>query len=536
MRQKHAHTLRCCVTLALVVGSCTLSGSPSQGGLKRPTPDESDAFFTNGVIPHLKIEITGTNYQNLQQNNREYVRAKVTDGKTVYEDVGIHLKGAAGSFQPLEAKPALTLNFDKFKDGQRYRGIDKLHLNNSRQDPSYITELLCSELFLAAGVPTPRATHARVELNGRPLGLYVLKEGFDKRFLRRHFESARGNLYDAGFIKDITEPLERDEGEGPPHVDLRRLAAAAMESDADARWAKLEKLVDMDCMISFLALEMMTWHWDGYAMKHNNYRVYHEPSSDKMYLLPHGMDQMFWAPDGGIFPMTSEQGLLARAILVTPQGRKLYREQVGLLLTNHFKVERLTSRIDEIQRRIRPVLASISPSAARNHDGAVNHLREQVIGRVQGIQYHLEQPEPKPLQFESGVAKLANWRMHNVQGVAALDKATASGVKALHIGVNQPVSASWRSRVMLDPGVYRFEGRIKTAGVAAYESSRGQGAGLRISQSRRPNRVTGDSDWKTVSFDFGLPDFREVELVCELTALRGEAWFDLDSLKLIKRQ
>jgi len=89
---------------------------------------------------------------------------------------------------------------------------------------------------------------------------------------------------------------------------------------------------------------------------------------------------------------------------------------------------------------------------------------------------------------------------------------------------------------MLDPGVYRFEGRIKTAGVAAYESSRGQGAGLRISQSRRPNRVVGDSDWKTVTFDFGLPDVREVEFVCELTAFRGEAWFDLDSLKLIKRQ
>src|SRR6185503_5662817 len=158
--------------------------------------------------------------------------------------------------------------------------------------------------------------------------------------LRRHFTNAKGNLYDGGFIREITDPLEKDSGEDVPHhSDLKQLAAAASESDAEKRWARLEELLDMDCMLSFMALEMMTWHWDGYAMKHNNYRVYHEPSSDKMYLLPHGMDQMFWAPDGGIFPMTSEQGLLARAILVTPQGRKLYREQVGLLLTNHFKVE-----------------------------------------------------------------------------------------------------------------------------------------------------------------------------------------------------
>ena len=532
MRQKLVFGCRHAVLIALLA---SLAAFTSAAGVKRPTPDKSDAFFTNGVIPHFKIEITGTNYDSLQRDPRRSVRAKVTDGKTVYEDVAIHLKGAAGSFQPLEARPALTLNFDKFKEGQDYHGIDKLHLNNSVQDRSYMTELLCSELFLAAGVPTARTTHARVELNGRPLGLYVLKEGFDKTFLRRHFTSAKGNLYDGGFTQEITDTLERDEGEGPSHVELKKLAAAAYESDPDARWLKLEKLLDMDCMLSFMALEMMTWHWDGYVMKHNNYRVYHEPASDKIYFLPHGMDQMFWVADGALVPV-NQGGLVAAAILGTPQGRKLYRERVGLLLTNVFLLDRLTNRIDEVQRRIRPVLASISSSAARNHDFAVNNLRQQVIGRVQGVQQLLEQPEPKPLQFENGVAKLPNWRMHNSQGVATLDKPTDNGIKTLHIRVDQPISSSWRTRVLLDPGVYRLEGRIKTAGVAAYESSRGQGAGLRISGERRPNRTMGDVDWKTVTYDFSIPGMQEVELICELTAFRGEAWFDIASLKLIKRQ
>jgi hypothetical protein len=288
-------------------------------------------------------------------------------------------------------------------------------------------------------------------------------------------------------------------------------------------------------MLSFMALEMMTWHWDGYVMKHNNYRVYHEPASDKIYFLPHGMDQMFWVADAAIVPV-NPGGLVATAILRTPQGRKLYRERVGVLLTNVFLVERLTNRIDEVQRRIRPVLASINSSAARSHDGAVNNLRQQVIGRVHGVRQLLEQPEPQPLQFESGVAKLPSWRMHNLQGAATLDKVADNGIKTLHIRVDQPVSPSWRTRVLLDPGVYRFEGRIKTAGVAGYESSRGQGAGLRISGSRRPSRLIGDADWKTVTYDFGIPGIQEVELVCELTALRGEAWFDIASLKLVKRQ
>src|SRR5688572_13360095 len=118
----------------------------AHGGLKQPRPDESDAFFTNGTIPHFKIEIAGTNLNSLRQDPRRNVRAKVIEGKNVYADVALHLKGAAGSFRPIDdQKPAFTLNFDKFKEGQDFHGLDKMHLNNSVQDPSYMTELLCGE-------------------------------------------------------------------------------------------------------------------------------------------------------------------------------------------------------------------------------------------------------------------------------------------------------------------------------------------------------------------------------------------------------
>src|SRR5262249_7388215 len=158
--------------------------------------DPIDPFFTNGPIPHLRIEIRGTNLTELQRNNRAYTRAVVWEGDTMYPDVGLHLKGAAGSFRSLDDRPALTLKFDKFREHQRFHGLDKIHLNNSVQDSSYMTEILCGELFRAAGVPTPRGTHARVRLNGRDLGFYVLKEGFDKMFLRRYFKNPNGNLYD----------------------------------------------------------------------------------------------------------------------------------------------------------------------------------------------------------------------------------------------------------------------------------------------------------------------------------------------------
>jgi hypothetical protein len=261
------------------------------------------------VITYLKIEITGTNYDCLRPKpgGARFAQGHRRQKKTVYGDVAFPSQRRGGQLSTLR-RPigGWTLNFDKFKEGQHYRGLDKLHLNNSVQDPSYTTELLCSELFLAAGVPTARTTHARVELNGRPLGLYVLKEGFDKTFLRRHFTSAKGNLYDGGFTREITDLLERDEGEGPTHVELKNLAAAAYVGDPEARWEKLEKLLDMDCMLSFMALEMMTWHWDGYVMKHNNYRVYHEPASDKIYFCPTEWTRCFGWPTGRLCRSTRE--------------------------------------------------------------------------------------------------------------------------------------------------------------------------------------------------------------------------------------
>ena len=179
------------------------------GHAASPKREESERFFTNGTIPYLRLRIPATNMARLRSNARDYVRATVSEGDTVYQEVGIHLKGAAGSFRNVDdGKPAFTLNFDKFSDGQNFHGIDKLSLNNSVQDPTYMTEAICSELFLAAGVPTPRTTHAHVELNGHDLGLYVLKEGFDKTFLKRHFKNVKGNLYDGGFLREITEPLE----------------------------------------------------------------------------------------------------------------------------------------------------------------------------------------------------------------------------------------------------------------------------------------------------------------------------------------
>jgi hypothetical protein len=96
---------------------------------------------------------------------------------------------------------------------------------------------------------------------------------------------------------------------------------------------------------------------------------------------------------------------------------------------------------------------------------------------------------------------------------------------------------------LLEAGAYVLEGRVRTRQVAPLreapnQTPKGQGAGLRISGTRqaRLNQVTGDSDWQRVEFPFQVTKpSDEIELVCELRASQGEAWFDADSLRLKRK-
>lgn len=320
--------------------------------LAAPRPDASDRFFADlGPLPVFRVELAKDQMEKLRAEPRKYVSCTVRVGEEVYRDVGIHIKGAAGSFRPLDDKPALTLDFGKFKNKQHFHDIDRLHLNNSVQDPRYMTEILAGRMMLKAGIPTARGTHGLVELNGKKLGLYVVKEGYHTAFLRRHFHSSSGNLYDGGFLQDIDTELKHSHGGDavPDYADLRAAAAASRESDLHLRYAKLERRVDLNRFFNMMAIEVLTWHWDGYAIKKNNYRVYHDPLSDKLVFIPHGMDQLWWEPHAPVQPPF--QGLIARKLILTEPGRERYQQALREMVIKVHNSGVLHRQVDEMLRR-----------------------------------------------------------------------------------------------------------------------------------------------------------------------------------------
>ena len=499
--------------------------------------DPSDAFFDEGRIPQIRITLNESQEKKLREDLRRYVKCTLVEtlpnpddpnapSETTYTEVAIKVKGAAGSSRELDDKPAFTLNMNKHVHDQTFHGLTKFHLNNSVQDESYLNEWLCADIAREAKVPATRVTHARVWLNGRDLGLFVVKEGFDKQFLRRHFGDPMGNLYDGGFLQDVDADLEKDSGKGPDdHSDLHALKAACDEPDAAFRWPAIEKQLDVDAFLTFMAFERMTCHWDGYTPNKNNYRIYFDPKDGRARFLPHGMDQMFG--DLGFPILEFPPTIVSSTVMHNPEWRQRYKARITELLPL-FEAKRLHDKLDVVIARLQPVVDSLGEEFAKVHAEHVREFKERIAAREPALREQLELGDPTPIEFdENNQVEIADWYGAQETDDTQLEEVDPETDRrySIQVGESGQCVASWRRRVLLAQGRYRIEVRLKTEGVEPRTDEQGAGAGVRISGGRRDNKIVGDTDWQTVSHDFEVTDeVRDVELVAELRATKGCMW------------
>lgn len=389
-------------SLALVsAGLLALAAPPTEA--QKKTAADIDAFFASGRIPNLTMTLDPKDAESLRREPRKYVKATLKDGDKTYKDLAVHLRGSAGSFRGFDDKPGLTLNMDKFTDGLSYEGMDKLHLANSAQDPSFLSELIAGEICKAAGVPAARISHATLKLNDRKLGFYYLKEGYDKNFLRRHFKSTNGNFYDGGFLRDINQPLEliSTKNDVKDHKDLKALVDACNEPDRAKRFERMEKLLDLDQFLSYLVVQVFMWDWDGYAMNPNNYRIYHDTDRDKLLFVPSGMDQMFGDINGTILP--GFRGMVARSLIETPEGKKRYIDRFRSFMKDNYKPDELIKVLDAAEKRVQAAMAAVDANQARDHKNHVERLRQALKNRAKVVNDQLANYETwagKPIDNE----------------------------------------------------------------------------------------------------------------------------------------
>jgi hypothetical protein len=492
--------------------------------------DRAQNFFESTNLACFEVELDEAASQRLSQRPTTYVSGRVRVGSLSFEQVGVRLKGR-GTFQPISQRPNLTLKFNWRLPKQRFAGLAKVLLENSGQDATLLCKLVSNGAFADAHIPAPRYTQARVKVNGRDLGRYVVAEAVNKSFLHRHFGNAEGNLYE-GQVQDIGPRLKQENGQRGNYSDLAQLYAAATQTERAARPKALAQLLDAEEFLDFLAVEMIIANWDGYAYHQGNYRIYANPDTGRMVFIPHDLDNTLFESNMPLLPPPTS--ILARALVATSEQREAFRQRVARLLPKVLDPERIEARVAQSVSRLEH---GANPAETEAIARRAALLLKRIGERTAHLRMELAGTKPPTPTFdEHGVAQLSGWTPKPDWNQSPLDVVEETGRTLLNVrAVSGYGFGSWRLLVWLPAGSYRLEGLARTAGVGGLPSRTGSGAGVRVLGGMRGSGLLVTSDWAPVAHTFVVQESgKPIELIAELRAYYGSASFDRSQFRLVR--
>jgi hypothetical protein len=328
----------------------------------------------------------------------DYVRAELTLDGVKLGPVAVRKKGFVGSLDT--NRPSLKIQLDRYDKDKSFAGIDTLTLNNNRQDPSRLHQVIGYAAFRAAGLPAARCNLATVSVNGRPLGVYANVESLDKRFFKHRFPGDKGTLWE-GTICDFTDDeLKRFERKFGPRGAGAKLEAvlAALRLPDEQVIAALEQVLDVDAFLRFWAVENLLGHWDGYASNRNNYFIYHHAGTGRLLFLPWGLDQLasdnnpLWGDPGFVPPKSVKAASeLTLRLYNLPAGRERYFATVRALLQDGWSGGKLADQTSQLAALIRSERVE-----SNNHaDESVAHLATFLRERAGVLEKELARPAPE---------------------------------------------------------------------------------------------------------------------------------------------
>lgn len=375
-----------------------------------PTLTDVDVFDSNRLLD-VEIEISESDWDKLRGQGRNFASAllkerppspytwfsaNVTVNGDRFENVGLRKKGFIGS-QDSE-RPSLKIKFDEFQKQVGISGIDRLTLNNNKQDRGLVSQSLTYELFREAGLPASRTSLARVSVNGTTLGIYTNVESIKRPMLKRNFGSSEGKLYEgtvADLFLDELDTLEAKHSAAEARDELRRVAEL-VDGEKAIAVDNLEKYLDVEGFLKFWAIESLIGFWDGYTNNQNNYFVYFNDLDGKLHFLPWGADSAWtYANPARMFltapASVNNKSVLANRLFHTDGIAERYRATMQSLLKNDWDEEALIAEVD----RIEALVADDLHSSQEGSSEAMEESRQFIRSRRSRIERELKSWPPE---------------------------------------------------------------------------------------------------------------------------------------------
>lgn len=347
-----------------------------------PVPLYETKIFDKDNVVEVDITIDETDLQWLYENAtlEAYRSADVTINGETFEMVGIRPKGnsslrSASTNDGTDYRYSLKIEFDTYISGQNAYGLNKLVLNNMMSDATYMKEYLAYDLFERMGIATPLYSFAQININGENQGLYLMVESTEDSFLERQFGSTSGDLYkpqdslvykgesvsEYSGIFDYAETKITNEDQTKVIEMLKCLAST--ETDVNILKTALEKVLDVDEILRYIAVNTILVNLDSYAGPfHHNYLLYEEDGV--FMILPWDLNMAFggfetksatsainFSIDAPYSTDASEVPLIS-TLLEIPEYRDIYEAALEEAIAIYFDNGYFTEKIDQLNEKI----------------------------------------------------------------------------------------------------------------------------------------------------------------------------------------
>ncbi len=219
------------------------------------------------------------------------------DGVT-FAQVGIKAFGY-GSMLSNPGKPNIRIKFHQFISSLRGpENLKNARFKASGQDSTFLREPLSYGISRALGGAAPQSSWARIKVNGVNYGFFIVLEHVDEDFFAHFWGNSTGHFYEqnngcvgincaTAACTDVLGAYGLTVGTGSDLVAL----ASAVHSGSAAAWVAAASLVaDMDSLLVFYAMDVLTSNVDGMTTAGNNFDIYGDTSNSLLYFIHHGMD------------------------------------------------------------------------------------------------------------------------------------------------------------------------------------------------------------------------------------------------------
>ena len=390
-------------------------------------------IWDESVIPEITIQMTSSEWNKLLarydefDHNVDYFHADFTYKKgpevTLIKDGGLRLRGNTSRRRPEGSYGQshnsdnpdwhhchFGINFRKFHkdDDHELKGIRKMNLKWFKDDPCYVRELYCYDLFRRYGIWTSAfSTYARVWLqidDEAPayLGVYDMIEPVDDKYVSKRvngmFESKDGFLWKCVYGEGGPADLRTDSGNSVPvwkmnwdqdnginytyefkgdeedfekaRIQLGDFMQKLNGKGEDSFYKWIKEVCDVEFLLKTYAVDVAVGMWDDHWGNGNNFYLYFNSTDQydyKVFLIPYDYDNTLGTSNivqdaGRQDPYSwGNSGLLMQRLMKFDDFKQMYKDALDELVDPAnalFHIDASVPRIKDWQQKISPYVSN----------------------------------------------------------------------------------------------------------------------------------------------------------------------------------